>query len=253
MLSVVIITLNEEKKIRDCLELVKWADEIVVVDSFSKDNTVEIARNYTDKIYQREFAGFGKQKNFALSKASGDWILAIDADERVTSELKEEIKRTLANPRASGYYMPRKSYFLGKWIKHCGWWPDYLLRLFRRDCGHFSDRLVHEALEVDGPTGRLNNPLEHHPFCSLSELIRKADRYSTLGAEVIIAESKDCSGKHKVSVLISFLHAWAKFFSMYFIKAGFLDGKEGFILSVLSFYYTLIKYLKLWEKQRKRG
>ena len=251
MLSVVIITLNEEKKIRDCLELVKWADEIIVVDSFSKDNTVEIAGNYTDKIYQREFAGFGEQKNFALSKASGDWILSIDADERVTSVLQEEIKRTLANPQACGYYMPRKTYFLGKWMKHCGWWPDYLLRLFRRDRGRFSDRLVHEALEVDGPTVKLKNPLEHCPFCSLSELIRKVDRYSTLGAEVIIAESKDCSGKHKASMLTSFLHAWAKFFNMYFIKAGFLDGKEGFILSVLSFYYTLIKYLKLWEKQRK--
>ena len=154
MLSVVIITLNEEAKIKDCLESVAWADEIVLVDSFSKDNTVEIARNYTDKIYQREFAGFGDQKNFALSKASGDWILAIDADERVTSELQEEIKRTLSNPGANGYYMRVKSYFADKWIKHCGWWPDYHLRLFRRDYGRFSDRLVHEGIQVDGPTAK---------------------------------------------------------------------------------------------------
>jgi glycosyltransferase involved in cell wall biosynthesis len=145
MLSVVIITLNEEAKIKDCLESVKWADEIIVVDSCSRDTTAEVAGEYTSKVHEREFTGFGEQKNYALSKAKGDWVLSIDADERVTPELQEEIVRTLANPRACGYYMRRKSYFANKWIKHCGWWPDYVLRLFRRDCGRFSDRLVHEA------------------------------------------------------------------------------------------------------------
>lgn len=250
MLSIIIITLNEEQKIRDCLESVKWADEIIVVDSFSEDNTAKIARDYTDKIYQRHFTGFGEQKNFALSKARGDWIFSIDADERVPPELQEEIEKTLANPQAFGYYMPRKSYFSGKWIRHCGWWPDYILRLFRRDCGRFSDRLVHEAVKVDGPTARLNNRLEHHPYSSVSDFIKKAEEYSSLGAQLMIAESRGCLVNHKVSVLTSLLHAWTKFLKTYFLKAGFLDGNEGLILSVLGSYYVFLKYLKLWEKQK---
>ena len=246
MLSVVIITLNEEARIKDCLESVDWADEIVVVDSFSKDNTVEIAGNYTDKIYQREFAGFGEQKNFALSKANGDWILSIDADERITSELREEIKRTLANPHACGYYMPRKSYFSNKWIKHCGWWPDYLLRLFRRDCGHFSDRLVHEAVEVDGPTAKLNNPLEHHPYSSVSDLIRKGDEYSTFGAQVMVAEGKRCSCYSALT------HSVFNFFKTYFLKLGILDGWMGLAIAfsnAVGVFYRYIKCVEMKERQ----
>ena len=246
MSSVVIITLNEEAKIKDCLESVAWADEIVVVDSFSKDNTVEIARNYTDEIYQREFAGFGEQKNFALSKARGDWILSIDADERVTSELQEEIKRTLANPRACGYYMPRKSYFSNKWIKHCGWWPDYLLRLFRKDCGRFSDRLVHEALEVEGPTGRLNNPLEHHPYSSVSDLIRKGDEYSTFGAQVMVAEGKRCSCYSALT------HSAFAFLKTYFLRMGILDGWRGLAIAFSNAAGAFYKYMKCVEMKEQQ-
>ncbi len=246
MLSVVIITLNEEAKIKDCLESVAWADEIVLVDSFSKDNTVEIARNYTDKIYQREFAGFGDQKNFALSKASGDWILAIDADERVTSELQEEIKRTLTNSRACGYYMPRKSYFSGKWIKHCGWWPDYLLRLFRRDCGRFSDRLVHEAVQVDGPTVKLKNPVEHHPFFSVSDLIKKADTYSTLGAKVMLAEGKSSSSCHALT------HSAFGFFKTYLLKLGILDGWRGLAIAFSNAAGVFYRYMKCVEMKEQQ-
>ena len=246
MLSVVIITLNEEPKIKDCLESVAWADEIIVVDSFSKDNTVEIAGNYTDKIYQREFTGFGEQKNFALSKASGDWILSIDADERVTSELQEEIKRTLANPRACGYYMPRKSYFSNKWIKHCGWWPDYLLRLFRKDCGHFSDRAVHEALQVDGPTVKLKNPLEHYPFFSISDLIKKADTYSTLGAKVMVAEGKSSSSCHALT------HSTLSFLKMYFLRLGILDGWRGLAIAFSNAVGVFYRYMKCVEMKEQQ-
>ena len=246
MLSVVIITLNEEAKVKDCLESVAWADEIVVVDSFSKDNTVEIAGNYTDKIYQREFAGFGEQKNFALSKASGDWILAIDADERVTSELQEEIKRTLTNSRACGYYMPRKSYFSNKWIKHCGWWPDYLLRLFRKDCGHFSDRAVHEALQVDGPTVKLKNPLEHYPFFSISDLIKKADTYSTLGAQVMVAEDKRCSCCGALT------HSTLSFLKMYFLRLGILDGWRGLAIAYSNAVGVFYRYMKCVEMKERQ-
>ena len=246
MLSVVIITLNEEAKVKDCLESVAWADEIVVVDSFSKDNTVEIAREYTDKIYQRKFAGFGEQKNFALSKASGDWILSIDADERVTSELQEEIRKTLTNPGTSGYYMRRKSYFAGKWIKHCGWWPDYILRLFRRERGRFSDRLVHEAIHVDGPTAKLKNPLEHHRASSISYLIKKADTYSTLGAKVMVAAGKSSSSCHALT------HSAFAFFKTYLLQLGILDGWRGLViasLNTIGVFYRYIKCVEIKEKQ----
>lgn len=251
MLSVVIVTLNEEDKIRDCLESVKWADEIIVVDSFSTDRTVEIAKDYTDKIYQRKFAGFGEQKNYALSKASGEWVLSIDADEIVTCDLQQEVKQTLTQPRACGYYIPRKSYFLGRWIRHTGWWPDYVLRLFRRDSGCFSNRLVHEAVEVNGPTQKLRNHLEHHPYDSLRDLIIKGDAYSTLAAKVLAGQNQDSTGKHGAVLLKSFSHACGRFFRKYFLQAGFLDGKEGFIISVFASYSVFLKYAKLWEIERR--
>jgi len=247
MLSVVIITLNEEAKIRDCLESVKWADEIIVVDSYSRDTTAEVAGEYTSKIHQREFTGFGEQKNYALSKAKGDWVLSIDADERVTAELREEIVRTLANPRACGYYMRRKSYFANKWIKHCGWWPDYVLRLFRRDCGRFSDRLVHEALKLNGPTGRLNNPLEHRPYLSVSELIRKVDEYSTLGAQVLVAEGTRCSCCTALS------HSTLAFVKTYFLKMGILDGWMGLVIAystAVGVFYRYVKCVEMKERQK---
>jgi len=246
MLSVVIITLNEETKIRDCLESVKWADEIIIVDGYSQDKTVEVAREYTPKIHQREFTGFGEQKNFALAKARGDWILSIDADERVTPELQEEIRRTLDNPKACGYYIPRKSYFAKRWIKHCGWWPDYVLRLFRRDCGRFSDRLVHEAVKVDGPTRKLDNPLEHHPFSSVSDFIKKIDEYTAPGAQAMIAEGKNCSCWSALS------HSTLAFVKTYFLKMGILDGWMGLVIAysnAAGVFYRYIKCIEIKERQ----
>lgn len=243
MLSIIIITLNEEDKIRDCLESVKWGDEIIVVDCFSQDNTVRIAEEYTDKVYKREFTGFGEQKNFALSKATGDWVLSIDADERVTPELREEIKKTLAEPQACGYKMPVKTYFSGRWIKHCGWWPNYKLRLFRRDSGRFSDRLVHEAIEVNGPIAKLRNPLEHRRCSSISSSIKKADRYSTLGAQVMVAEGKNYTCGSALT------HSTFTFFKVYFLKLGILDGWRGFVIASLNAIGVFYKYIKCVELQ----
>jgi glycosyltransferase involved in cell wall biosynthesis len=245
MLSVVIITLNEEAKIRDCLGSVKWADEIIVVDSCSQDKTVEVSKEYTSKVYQREFTGFGEQKNFALSKARGDWILSIDADERVSPELQEEIERTLANPNACGYYMRVRSYFADKWIKHSGWWPDYHLRLFRRDCGRFSDRLVHEGVKVNGPTARLKNPLEHHPYSSISDLIKKADTYSTLGAQAMIAEGKNCTCCKALT------HSILAFLKTYFLKIGILDGWIGLVIAFSNAVGSFYKYMKCVEMKER--
>jgi len=242
MLSVVIITLNEEANIKDCLESVKWADEIIVADSCSQDKTVEIAKEYTSKVYQHKFLGDGPMKNFGIQNTSGEWILVIDADERVTPELRAEIEEALKSPQCDGYYIPFKVYFLDKWIKHCGWWPDYHLRLFRKDRGRYDEHLAHANVVIRGKTGKLKNPFLHFTCNDLSEYVNKINSHTNL-----IAKEENL----RVSVLKSFSHAWARFFTTYFIKAGFLDGKEGFIISALLSYYALIKYLKLWEKQRK--
>jgi len=246
MLSVVIITLNEEKKIRDCLESVKWADEIIVADSCSQDRTVEIANEYTSKVYQHEFLGDGLMKNFGIEKAIGDWILVIDADERVTSELQEEIRRTLANPRASGYYIRRKSYFANVWIKHCGWWPDYVLRLFQGDCGCYSDRLVHSVVEVDGPTAKLKNPIEHYPFSTVGDLMRKADQYSTLGAQVMVAEGKSSSSCHALT------HSAFAFLKTYFLRMGILDGWIGLAIAYSNAVGVFYRYMKCVEMKEQQ-
>ncbi len=244
MLSVVIITLNEEAKIRDCLESVKWADEIIVADNSSQDRTVDIAKEYTHKVYKHTLLA-DLAKNFAIEKATGDWILSIDADERITPELRVEIQETLKSPQCDGYYIPRKSYFLGKWIKHCGWWPDYVLRLIKKDKGRYENRANHAKVLLQGITDKLKNPLLHLTLDDLTEYLNTTNRDS----DNVVAEATADTGQ--VSVLTSFLHSWAKFFSIYIIKRGFLDGKEGLILSVLLSYSALIKYLKLWQKWNK--
>jgi len=243
MLSVVIITLNEEEKIKDCLESIKWADEIIVVDSLSNDKTVDVAKQYTDKIFEREFAGFGEQKNFAISKAQGDWILSIDADERVIPALAEEIKKVMAESKVHGYLIPIKTYFLGRPMKHCGWWPNYKLRLFKKDSGKMSDSLVHEGITVTGRTCKLKNPLDHYSYTDINEYMEKLERYTSLAADAMLKKGK------KFSIFTTLARSFFAFFKIYIIKAGFLDGKEGFILAKLSSYYNFLKHIKLHEKQ----
>ncbi|MHB9155710.1 MAG: glycosyltransferase family 2 protein [Endomicrobiales bacterium] len=244
-LSVYIMTFNEEAKIKDCLESVKWADEIVVMDSFSTDRTVEICRQYTDKIVQKEFVGFGRLRNIALEHCSHDWVLSVDADERVTEELKNEVLEHLLNgPDADAYHVPRKSHFLGRWVRHCGWYPDYRQpQFFNKRKMKYKEQMVHEGFELDGKLSCLKGHVLQFPFLNLDQFLRKMDRYSSLRAQEMHAGGTSFKASHLV------VHPAAMFFRMYAAKGGFLDGKVGLILSFLYAYYTAMKYIKLWEKK----
>ncbi|OGS17909.1 MAG: hypothetical protein A2219_01850 [Elusimicrobia bacterium RIFOXYA2_FULL_50_26] len=242
--SVYIITFNEEKKIRACLESVTWADEIVVLDSFSTDKTVEICRQFTDKIYQHEFNGFGELRNTALSHVTNDWVLSIDSDERATPELRDEIRARLSGdgPDADAYLVPRKSYFLNHLVKHCGWYPDYRQpQFFNRQKMKYTLQKVHETYILDGKLSRLNGHALQFPFLSMDQFLKKMDRYSALRAGEMFADGK----RFRIHHLL--VNPAAMFFRMYVAKLGFLDGKVGLILSLLYGYYTMIKYIKLWE------
>jgi glycosyltransferase involved in cell wall biosynthesis len=247
-LSATIITYNEEKNIRDCLESLTWTDEIIVVDSFSTDRTLEICQEYTDRIYRERWKGYARQKNSALEKVSFPWILSIDADERVTPELKEEIAGILEDAdKVDGYYLPRRNFFLGRWIRHGGWYPDYTVRLFKKGKGRFVPRKVHESAVISGTTGYLKNPLEHYTYKSVSEFLKRMDRYSTLSAREYFERGRRAS---PVRILVAPLLTFVR---MYIIQRGFLDGYLGFLLSVLYSYYTLTKYAKLKELVDSQG
>lgn len=244
-LSVAIITYNEEEEIKDCLESVKWADEIVVVDSFSTDKTLDICRQYTNKVFQHEWSGYSNQKNYAINVTTNPWILILDADERVSERLTKEIKEILDKDLGvDGYYIPRKSYFLGRWIRYGGWYPDYSIRLFRKDKGRFEQREVHESVRINGKTAKLKNHLEHYTYRNLSEYIQRMDRYSTLAAMEMVGEGRR-SGPRNI-----LFRPILTFFRMYILKQGFREGIYGLLLAVLYSYYTFLKYVKLWEMRK---
>jgi glycosyltransferase involved in cell wall biosynthesis len=247
-LSVTIITYNEEKNIRDCLESVAWTEEIIVVDSFSTDRTLEICQEYTDKIYRKTWEGYARQKNSALEKASFPWILSIDADERVTPELRKEITSVFeGNNSLDGYYIPRRNFFLGRWIRHGGWYPDYTMRLFKKGKARFVLREVHESAVISGTTGYLKNPLEHYTYKSISDFLQRMDHYSTLSAREYFQRGGRGGSLHILfAPLLTFVR-------MYILQRGFLDGYLGFLLSVLYSYYTLTKYAKLKELIDSQG
>jgi len=241
-ISAIVITFNEEKNIQRCLESLNWADEIVVVDSFSLDRTKEIASSFTDKIFDLEWQGFGKQKEFARTKASYDWVLSLDADEVISEKLKEEIKSGInKNDSLDGYYIPRQSNFLGKWIKHSGWHPDYVLRLFKKDKARFDESPVHEKLVLDGKAGFLKNEILHYTDPDISHYLSKLDRYTTLSAEKLLAEGKSAT------LFDLLFRPMAVFFKMYLFKSGFLDGWQGFLLACFSSFHVFVKYAKLWH------
>ncbi|RLA87705.1 MAG: glycosyltransferase family 2 protein [Deltaproteobacteria bacterium] len=245
-LSVTIITLNEEANIRACLESVKWADEIVVVDSQSRDRTVELARNFTDRIFVVPWQGFARNKELAVEQARMEWVLSLDADERVTPALHQEIlEHVRADGPQDGYQVARKNFFCGQWIKHLGWYPDYTIRLFRRGRGHFVDREVHEGVEVDGSVGTLQQPLEHYTYNSLSDFVQRMDRYSHLAAQELIKQGKR---PHWGELL---WRPWLTFINLYFIKKGFLEGRAGYTLAVLYSMYNFLKYAKLRELRQQ--
>ena len=245
-ISVIVITKNEAASIARCLESVSWADEIIVLDSGSTDDTVSICREYTVHVHQTDWPGFGPQKNRALDRASGDWVLSLDADEWVTPALRDEIARIVAQSQdVDAFRIPRQSSFCGRFMRHSGWWPDHVVRLFRRGGAKFSDDAVHERVVVDGKTGTLLTPLMHETFVDLEELLAKMNNYSTLSAQAMHRGGKR-SGLSKAVARA----AWA-FVRTYFLRGGFLDGREGFMLAVATAEGTYYRYVKLLLLQKK--
>lgn len=246
-ISVAIITKNEEKNLPDCLRSVSFAADIVVVDSGSTDKTVEMARDFGASVFVEDWKGYGPQKNSAVGKCKHEWVLIIDADERVSEEMRQEIILTLEKPEADAYSFPRKNYFHGKWIKHCGWWPDRVARLFKKSKGKVNEALVHEAVEVTGTVMELNTPIIHEPIRDLRSILDKINIYSSLGAETLFQKGK------KVSTPSAFLRGIIAFLKLYILKLGFLDGHEGFVISFSHAVNTCYKYLKLKEHNKKYG
>jgi glycosyltransferase involved in cell wall biosynthesis len=240
-LSVIIITKNEADNIRACLESVAWADEIVVVDSGSSDGTVNICKALGAQVHTTtDWPGFGIQKNRALSHATGEWVLSLDADERVTPELCSEIEAALNDPHGhAAFRVPRLSSFCGRYMRHSGWYPDYVTRLFHRGEAEFSDDLVHEQLVVRGAVGTLKQHLLHNTFHDLEQLLAKINHYSTAGAQILHEKNKTASLKKAVA------HAVWAFFRTYLLRAGFLDGREGFMVAVSTAEGTYYRYTKL--------
>ena len=244
-LSVTIITRNEEANIRRTLESVRWADEIVVLDSGSTDRTVSICREFTDKVMHQDWLGFGKQKNAAIDRATGDWVLSLDADEPIEPELAAEIRTIMASPDANdGYRIPRKTFFLGAWIRHGGWYPDYNVRLFRKGKGRFEERVVHEAVKINGTVGTAVHAILHHAYPDLSSYLASINKYSSLAVEVMA--KNDIPARKTSSVNILFRPVFT-FLLKYFFRLGFLDGKRGLILNLFHSWYVFAKYAKAWE------
>jgi glycosyltransferase involved in cell wall biosynthesis len=251
-LTVTVITHNERSHIAAALASVSWADEIIVVDSRSTDGTIDIARQLATRVEERDWAGYGAQKNYAADQASNDWILSIDADERVTPELAEEIRAVMSRgPVAPGYLMTRVAHYLGRWIRSTDWYPDYHLRLYDRRAARWSERRVHESVEVDGrPKGdkrlpRLRGELLHYPYRDMSDHLRKIDTYTTLAAQEWDAEGK------RGTAWQALVYPRLAFFRNYILRRGFRDGRTGLLVSLLNSYYVFLKYAKLMELQRR--
>jgi glycosyltransferase involved in cell wall biosynthesis len=279
-LSVVIITFNEKTNLGRTLASVKLLvddgkGEVIVVDSGSTDRTVEIAKSFGAKVFVEEWKGFAAQKNSAIDKAAGDWILSIDADEELdpplqkalqelmpsldrlsalgkklpqdTSSLSDAASDSIPHADFVGIWIPRKNEFLGRWIRHGGYWPDPKLRLFRRGRGRFEDRAVHEDVQVEGITRRIQSgSLLHHSYPTISDYIEHMNRYSSLGAEMVVGK-----GKVRFAAINIVLRPMATFFYNYFLRLGFLDGREGLLLHLNHAVYVSWKYAKAWEVSRK--
>jgi len=241
-ISVIIIAGNEEENIKDCLESVKWADEIVVVDSESTDNTVEIAKSYTEKVFVKPWSGYSEQKKYALSKASNEWVLSIDADERITTELKDYLSCEDINA-ANGYYIKRDNYFLGKIILGCGWDKDYQMRLFKKSEASVTDRLVHEGFEIKGKSMTIKYPIIHYTNKSLHQALDKANHYSTLLAKEKFKEKN-------VGFLSLVFKPFIALYQHFIARKGYKNGVYGFLVSLLHSITQLQELAKIWEINR---
>lgn len=247
--SVYVLAFNEEDKIVDCLKSVLWADEVVLIDSYSSDKTAEIAESLGARVVQVDFKGFGGIRVAGIAHTKYDWILSIDSDERCTANAKDEILKTINSPSSKdAYYIPRRNYFMGKKIRFCGWYPDYRQpQLFRRGKMDYESKdQVHEGYKVKGRSGHLKSPIIQIPFLNYSELIQKMDRYTELGAKKLFQKNKQAS-----SLNIAVRSIWA-FFQTYFIKLGFLDGWQGFVIAFCNMEGTFFKYVKYKEMIRKK-
>ena len=244
-ISVYILTYNNERTIERCLRSVAWADEIVVVDSYSTDRTLEICRRYTDKIYQRPWTNYREQYQFAADKTTNRWIMFIDADEEVSPELAREIREEIVknDGRWAGYIAHRRTYYLGRWIKHGGWYPDYEIRLYDRSRGKWEGGL-HAKVKVDGEVKVLKNFYFHYTYKDISDQLRTIDRYSEVAASDMWKEGK------RFSLFDLLLRPPFRFFRDFILKRGFLDGLPGLIIAVLTMFYVFIKYAKLWEIEK---
>lgn len=245
-LSAIIITRDEAAKIGACLDSLAFCDERIVVDCGSTDATVEIARQKGARVELHEWRGYGPQKNYALSLAGGTWVLSLDADERVSPELAAAIKAAIADGGADAFEFPRLSSFCGRQIRHSGWYPDYVLRLFRRGKARFDDALVHERVICAGQVKRLRLPLLHDPVVKLEDALSRLDRYSTAKAQMIVASGR------RVSFLSGIGRGLVSFLRAYIWRAGFLDGAEGFLLAVFTAETSYYPYMKAWLAQRQR-
>lgn len=239
--SAILITRDEEKNVAECIASIVFADEIVVVDSGSTDRTEEICRRDPRvRWYVEEWKGYGPQKNSALAKARGPWIFSIDADERASEALAREVGALdLASVPVSGYRVPRRSYFGRTWVRHGGWYPDYTIRLWRKDRGRFNDRQVHESVRLTGPAGTLRGDLIHFTYRDTADFLERMERYATLGAEELRKQGV------RGTLLDLLLRPPFTFFRMYVLKRGFLDGALGLRLALLYSRYTYAKYAKL--------
>jgi len=240
-ISATIITKNEERNIADCLSTLTWADEIVVLDSGSTDRTMEIARTFTDKVFMKEWAGQGLQKNRAVALAQGPWIFSIDADERVMPELAEEIRRVTINSPHRAYAMRRKNFYRRQWIRFGGWWPEWITRLFIKSEAQFSNRIIHEALQVEPPVGKLTNPLHHHSYRAAEEFMERDHRYSVLAAREMNREGR------RATLWTAVSHSLFTLFQFYILRLGFLDGGAGVLIAVSRFTGCFYRYMILRE------
>lgn len=246
MLSAAIICKNEENNITACLESIKWIDDIIVIDAESTDNTLEHAKKYTDKIFIRKWDGYKNQREYALSKVSHEWVFVLDADERCSPELKEEILSVIQNSNnINGFKIQRKSYFLNKRIKYSGWNPDYKLRLFKLEYTSITERLVHEGYIVDGKIEYLKHHIDHYTVSSISDFAEKINKYSSL-------QAIEKSNRKKVGIGDLILRPISAFIRIFIFKQGFRDGIHGLMVTYFDIITNILTYMKILEIQKKR-
>lgn len=250
--SAIVVCFNEERNIGPCLESLRWCDEIVVVDSFSTDRTVEICRQYTDRVIQRPWPGYREQKAFAHSQATKEWVLLVDADERVSPELKNEIQEAL-NLGGDGYAafaVPRLVFYLGRWWRRGGWYPDYDVRLFRRDRATWGGSDPHEKILVDGKVRRVRHPLYHFSYRDIADHMERINKFTSISSKEL------AQGRQRWRLVDALLRPAFRFFRCYFWQRGFLEGFAGFYVAVTAAVYVFLKYAKLWElelEEKEKG